>query len=180
MGGPSGSEKQQQRDIAQEQVDLAKAQQAQADKISGIVTPGLVTAENYYAALASGDMSKIMAAISPSVNAIATNTEAAKEQIKINTPRGGAQDLAVQQADIAKEAQVGNLQTQAYTSSFPALASLAQGGLGISVNEVANAIASFAGGAQTNQGLMQTEAEGKASTMGFFGSLAGAAGMAAA
>lgn len=180
MGGPSAKQQNTQNELTQEQITLAQQQQAQSDKVSGIVTPGLSTAENYYAALASGDPSKIMSAIAPSVNAIATQDAATKQQITATMPRGGAEELALAQTDIAKASQVGNLATTAYTSSFPALASLAQGGLGISVNEIANAISSFGGASQSNLGAMNTAAEGKASTMGFFSNIVGAAGVAAA
>jgi hypothetical protein len=180
VGGPSGSTIDKQNTIAQGQLDLAKQQQADSEKTLGVVSPGLQTAENYYASLATGDPTKIMSAIGPAVSQIGSQTSQAKTQIKESTPRGGAQDLALAEADISKAGQVGNLETQAYTGSFPALASLFQGGAGISVSQVANAIASAQGASQTTANIGQEQAQGKATTMGFLGSLAGAAGTAAA
>lgn len=180
MGGPSDNTINTQNQIAQGQLSLAQQQQAQSDKTLGIVQPGLSTAENYYAALASGDPNKIQQAIGPGISGIQTSTEQAKKSIVASTPRGGAQDLALQEADISKAGQIGNAQLQAYTSSFPALASLFQGGAGISVSQIGNAIASAQGASQTTAQVGQEQAQGKASTLGFLGSLAGAEGQVGA
>jgi len=176
-GGPSAAE-QAQTQLAQQQ--SAAAQQAQAQSAASYATtsPGLGIAENYYKALSSGDPQAIFKAASPSINAVIGNTEAAKRNIQLNMPKGGEQNLALEQADIAKASQIGNLETTAYTSSFPALANLASTGLGLSVNEMANAIAGFQGASQSQSSIMQADAANKASTMGFLGSLAGGAGMA--
>jgi hypothetical protein len=176
LGGPSDKTINQQNTIAQGQLDLAKNQQQVGNRVEGIVEPGLKEAENYYQMLAKGDPKDIMAAIGPAVGQIGTQTEAAKKSIASSTPRGGAQDLALAEADISKAGQVGNLETQAYTGAFPALASLFQGGAGISVSQIANAISSASGAASTTSQIGNEQAQGKASTMGFLGSLAGAGG----
>jgi hypothetical protein len=159
-------------------LDLANKQQQESEATLNVVKPGLKTAEDYYASLATGDPTKIMAAIGPAVSQIGSQTAQAKKQITEGTPRGGAQDLALAEADISKAGQVGNLETQAYTGSFPALASLFQGGAGISVSQIANAIASAQGASQTTAAVGQEQASAKASTMGMFGAMAGGAGEA--
>ena len=176
MGGPSGSTENTQNTIAQGQLSLAQQQQQQSNKILGVVEPGLQTAENYYTSLASGNPTQIMDAIGPAVAQIGSQTQQSENTIKATTPRGGAQDLALQEAAIQKAGQVGNLQTQAYTGAFPALAQLFQGGAGISVSQIANAISSASGAATTTAQVGQEQAQGKATTMGFLGSLAGAGG----
>lgn len=175
MGGTGGTQNTQ-NTIAQGQLALAQQQQTESEGVLNTVSPGLSAAENYYLALSSGDPMKIQTAIGPAVSGIQSQTEQAKQSILSSTPRGGAQTLALQQADISKAGQVGNLETQAYTGSFPALASLFQGGAGISVSEIANAISSAQGASQTEAAVGNEQAEGKASTMGFLGSLAGAGG----
>jgi hypothetical protein len=179
MGGPSQSSFNTQNQLTQEQIALAQQQEGRANTLFGQTDPGIGIAEKYYQSLASGDPSKMAAAIGPAVGGIQAQSAQAKENIIANLPRGGEQDLALAQADIAKAGQVGNLETQAYTGAFPALASLGGQGVGLSINEVANAIAGFQGASQTNQSVIQAGEQGKASTMGFLGSLAGAAGMAA-
>jgi hypothetical protein len=161
MGG--GNSGQQQESAASAQ------QQANSQQLFNVAEPGLQTAENYYQNLASGNPTQMFAAVAPSVNSVIGNTEQAKQNILQNDPRGGTQDLALQQADISKAAQIGNLQSSAYTSSFPALANLAQTGLGISTNEAQNAIQGYGQ-------VAQSQSADKASSMGFLGSLAGAGG----
>jgi hypothetical protein len=177
-GGGLNQTEQTQNTIAQGQLDLANKQQQESEATLGVVKPGLSIAEKYYQSLSSGDPNAIMAAIGPAVGQIGSQTEQAKKQITEGTPRGGAQDLALAEADISKAGQVGNLETQAYTGSFPALASLFQGGAGISINQIANAIASAQGASTTTAAVGQEQASAKASTMGMIGSIAGGAGMA--
>jgi hypothetical protein len=176
VGSGTGGTQTTQNNIAQGQLALSQQQQAQANKVEGIVEPGLQTAENYYTSLSSGDPTKIMAAIGPAVSQIGSQTQQSKNSITQSTPRGGAQDLALAEADISKAGQVGNLETQAYTGAFPALASLFQGGAGISATDISNAISSASGAATTTAQVGQEEASGKASTMGLLGSLAGVGG----
>jgi hypothetical protein len=179
VGGPSDSTVNKQNQIAEGQLDLATKQQKESEQILGDVEPGLKMAEDYYQALASGDIKKITAAVAPASQQISSQTEQAKNMIKESTARGGAQDLAVAEADISKSGQIGNLVTQAYTGAFPALASLFSTGGGISVSEIANAVSSAQGASQTTAAVGNEQAQGKATTMGFLGSLAGAAGQAA-
>jgi hypothetical protein len=176
MGGGTGGTQSTQNQIAQGQLAISQQQQDQANKVEGIVEPGLQTAENYYTSLASGDPTKIMAAIGPAVGQIGSQTQQAKNSITATTPRGGAQDLALAEADISKAGQVGNLQTQAYTGAFPALAQLFQGGSSTAISQVANAISAASGAGTTEAQIGQEQSAGKASTMGLLGSLAGAGG----
>lgn len=177
--GPSGSATNTAEGLTQQQQKNANTAAQESQQTYKTTAPGLSTAENYYQALASGNPAALFKTIAPAVGQINQNSEAAANQIKQTTPRGGAQDLALQQNDITKAANVGNLATNAFTSSFPALASLAGTGLGLSTNELSNAIAGLSTASQTNTGLMNAQAEGKASTLGMLGSLGGAAAMGA-
>lgn len=135
--------------------------------------PGLKTAKAYYDRLASGDQKEMTAAVAPAMEAISQQTTAAKQNIQNTAPRGGVKTLALEEADIAAAGQKGDLLTRAYTSAFPAEASLGQGGTGLSINEVANAIAGFQGASSTIGQLGQEQAAGKASQLAFIGGLAG-------
>ena len=141
MGGPSQSTINTQNQLTQEQIALAQQQEGRANTLFQQTDPGIGIAEKYYQALSSGDPQKMAAAIGPAVGGIQAQSAQAKENIIANLPRGGEQNLALAQADIAKAGQIGNLETQAYTGSFPALASLGGQGVGLSINEIANAVA---------------------------------------
>ena len=86
-------------------------------------------------------------------------------------PRGGAKDLAAQEAQISKSGAIGSTESQAYLGAFPALASLAGQGVGLSINEVTQALSGFQGASSSNQALGQMQGAGKAETLGFLGSL---------
>jgi len=181
VGGGGG------RGIQQQELSLAQSQEARAGRAEGrekqlfdLTFPGMQTAESYYQTLASGDPTAIQRAIAPATERINMASQAAQEQIRNEMPRGGTQQLAIEEAGISRAGQVGNLATQAYTGAFPALAALAGQGIGLSVNELSNAIASAQGAGQTLGAAGQQAAQGKASTSGLLGSLATGAGIAAA
>jgi hypothetical protein len=179
-GGPSASTTATQNQLTQSDIAIQQQQAAESSQLFDLSLPGVTQAEKYYSSIASGNPQAISSAIGPAVGQINTASQSAKQNIAQNTPRGGVEQLAEANVDAQRAGQIGNLGTQAYTSAFPALASIGQGGLGASANEIASAISAGSAGSQSNAGLMQAQAQGKASTMGFFGSLAGAAGMAAA
>lgn len=175
MGKSSGPTKEQNK-ITEEQLGISEQANARANQIFQLSEPGFQQAENYYQKLASGDQQQIFSAIAPAVGQINTASQGAAKNIAQNMPRGGVEQLAQANLQQQRAGQVGNLATQAYTSSFPALASLSQGGIGLAANEVANAIGAGQVGSQSNQAVMQAQSQGKGSTLGFAGSLAGAGG----
>lgn len=97
-------------------------------------------------------------------------------------PRGGARDLAMQEADISKSGAIGSTKANAYLSSFPALASLAGEGIGMSSTEISSALAAFSGASSSNKQASDMSGAGKAQTLGFIGALGGdaASGIGAA
>ena len=179
--GPSHQVQDTQKQLTQEQISLAQTQDARAGQLfTEVGLPGLKTAKGYYDKLASGDPQAIQTAVGPALQGIQQQTDATVKNIADTAPPGGVSLLAQEEAKIAGQGQKGNLITQAYTSAFPAEASLGQGGVGLSVNEVANAIAGFQGASQTVGQLGQEQAAGKAAQLGFFGALAGAGATAGA
>jgi len=174
--GKGGSATNQQNAITQSELGLLNQSQAQSNQLFQTAFPGFNDAENYYQQLASGNPQQIFAATAPAVGQINSATQGASQQIAQNMPRGGVEQLAQANLQQQRAGQVGNLATQAYTSSFPALASLSQGGLGLAANDIANAISGGSVASGSNQAVLQSQTQGKGSTMGFLGSLAGAGG----
>lgn len=150
---------------------LASQQEGRAKELYGLTLPWLKKAGGFYEDVASGDPDKLFRSIAPGAESIIGQTEAAKENIIAGAPRGGEQRLALEMADVGKAGQIGNLVTRSYLASFPALATLAQGGIGFSINEIANAIAAAGHGGTIATNVMDAEAAGKASTMQFLGDL---------
>lgn len=157
----------------QGELNLANKQDARADQMFNLTLPGMKTALSHYQDLASGDSNAIFRAVAPSVSAIDSQTKQAKQNITNTMPRGGEQNLALEEADISKGSAISNVVNQSYEGAFPALATLAGQGVGLSNNEVANAIAAFGGASNTAGNLANQQAAGKESMLGFIGSLAG-------
>ena len=157
--------------MTSEQIALAQQQDKRSQKLFDTTEPGLNIAEQFYQKLASGDKGTIQKATAPATEQIAANYNQAVQNIQQNMPRGGAKDLAVQEAQISKSGAIGSTEAQAFLGSFPALASLAGEGVGLSINEVTQALAGFQGASSSNQALGQMQGAGKAETLGFLGSL---------
>lgn len=171
--GPTQQQQDTQSQLTQSQIALAQKSDARADKLFNLTEPGLDLTEKFYQSLASGDPAKIQQATAPSTEQIAKSYDAAKQNIMDNAPRGGARDLALQEADISKDASIGSARSNAFLGSFPALASLAGQGVGLSINEVTQALSAFGGASSSNQAAGQMAGAGKAQTLGFLGGLAG-------
>ena len=179
MGGPSEADKQQQRTISAEELSTSREQRARSAEIYNLTFPYLKTAGEHYSKIASGDPNAIFREVAPAAEGVIGQTEAVKERIRNELPRGGESRLATELADVQKGSQVGGLISKSFLSAFPALASLSSGGLGISINEIANAISGGGQASSATGKVMEADAAGKASTMGFLGSLAGAGGQMA-
>lgn len=177
--GPSDSQIATQNNLTAEQVALGQSQDKRSQELYNLTEPGLKTAEDFYKHLASGDKGAIQRSTAPATEQIAGNYEQAVKNLSENMPRGGAKDLAVQEAEISKSGAIGSTEANAYLGAFPALASLAQGGIGLSINEVTQALSAFSGASSSNQAAANMQGAGKAQTLGFLGSLGGAAGEAA-
>jgi hypothetical protein len=135
--------------------------------------PGLEQSEAYYGKLASGDPAALSRANAPAIQQITNKSNSAKANIIQDNPRGGERNLALEDADITKGAQISQLTTGSYTGAFPSLSSL--GGQNVSQGNQATATGLQGENAAANQygQLQQIQNEQKATQLGFFSSLAG-------
>jgi len=178
MGKSSGPSKETQAAegrLADSEVQIGQASNQRAQQLFDIALPGLQTSENFYNTAATGDPSALQRITGPASQQISAATDAAKKNIQANTPRGGAQDLALEEADVQAAGQKGQVATNAYLGAFPALASLGGQNVGLSGNQTSNAIAGYNAASGTYNNLEQQQAAGKASGLGFAGGLAGSA-----
>jgi hypothetical protein len=145
-----------------------------------LALPGLESATSYYGKLASGDPTALARANAPAIQQITGQTNAAKKNILQDMPRGGERNLALEEADINKGAQISQLTTGSYLSAFPSLAQL--GGQNVSQGTQATGVGLQGMNASANQyGQLQNMMnEQKATQLGFITSLAGAGAEAAA
>jgi len=159
--------------LANQMSATGAAQTAEGSQLFNLALPGLTQAESYYGKLASGSPQALATANAPAIAGITQANNSAKQSITQDNPRGGQTNLALENADLSKGAQIGNLTTQSYTNAFPSLAQLGGQNVAQGTGAQAAGVSSMGAAANQYQGLLQNNAASKSSTMGFLGSLAG-------
>ena len=184
MGKPGGESDQlqaAQTNLANIMAGVGKQSATEGAQLFNLALPGLEKATSYYGKLATGDPNALARANAPAIQQITGQTNAAKQIILQDMPRGGERNLSLEEADINKGAQISQLTTGSYLQSFPSLAGL--GGQNVSQGTAATGTGLQGMNAAANQygQLQQISNEQKATQLGFIGSLAGAgAGLAGA
>lgn len=163
-GGKSGVS----NSVQQGELGLAQQEMGRQQQLYNASFPGFQESENYYQQLASGDPTAISRAISPAAQQINAQATATNQRIDQDMPRGGEKNLAKEENEINKGAQIGQASTQGYLNSFQNLAGLAGQGIGQS-----NQLAGEAGSQFST--VANQQAEGKAAQLGFITSLTGSA-----
>lgn len=177
MGKPSGesqSLQDSQTNLANQMAATGRQSAQEGSTLFNLALPGLEQSETYYTKLASGDPTSLARANAPAIQSIGKQSDSAKKNIVADNPRGGERNLALEEADITKGAQISNLTTGSYTGSFGSLAGL--GGQNVSQGNAATATGLQGMNAAANQygQLQQLSNEQKATQFGLLGSLAGA------
>lgn len=168
-----------QANLADVMASTGKQSAAEGSTLFNLALPGLTQAESYYGKLASGDPHALARANAPAVEAITKQSGQQKKNIEQNMPRGGERNLALEEADLSKGAQIGNLETGSYLSSFGSLAGLGGQNVGQGTSATSVGLQGMQGAANQYGQMQQINAENKATSMGFIGSLAGAGAEAA-
>jgi hypothetical protein len=168
---------------------IAQSQNQRGGQLFDASFPGFEKAENFYSTLSTGDPYAISRAIAPAAQQITQAADASKAQILRTGAPGGEKNLAIENVDVNRGAQIGSTASSGYLNSFNALAQLAGQGVNQSISSVGTGIGAYQAGTQAigqlgNQQLQaqQLNAEEKGSTFGSLaglgGSVAGAAGEA--
>lgn len=161
-------------------VKIAGEQEKNAQSLYSLTEPGLVQSEDFYQNLASGDPAAIMKAIAPTAQAASESAAGAKANIMANNPAGGEKNLALENVDVGRGAQVAKAASGATLAAPNALGQLAGQGIGLSQSAENTSISSLN---SSNQGLsslqsqefqgQQLQMEEKGQTLGALGGLAG-------
>jgi hypothetical protein len=148
-------------------------QTAEGSQLYSLALPGIETAEAQAAKNASGDPHALARANAPAIQAITQSSDSAKKNIMQDNPRGGERNLALEEADLTKGAQVGQAVTGAYNASFGTLAGL--GGQNVSQGTASSSAGMQGMNAAANQygQIQQINAQNKAQTMGMGSDIAG-------
>jgi len=146
---------------------------AEGSTLFNMALPGLEQSESYYGKLASGDPNALARANAPAIQSITKATDSAKKNIMQDNPRGGERNLALEEADLSKGAQVGQLETGSYTSSFGSLAGLGGQNVGQGTSAQSSGVQGMNAAANQYGQIQQINAQNKAQTMGAGGDLLG-------
>jgi len=163
---------------------IATQQNDRAGQLFGSAFPGFQQAEDFYSTLATGDPYAIARATAPATQQITKAADSAKANILANLPPGGEKNLALEQVEANRGAQVSDVATKSFLNAPNALAQLAGQGVNESISSAGTGISGLSAASNTlgqigNQQLQAQEfnaqfnAEQKGST---FGSLAGLGG----
>lgn len=171
--GESQSLQDAQTNLANQMSATGSQSAAEGGTLFNLALPGLKQAEGYYGKLASGDPAALSRANAPAIQGITQASDSAKKSIIQDNPRGGERNLALEEGDLSKGAQISQLTTGSYTGSFGSLAGL--GGQNVSQGTSATATGLQGMNAAANQygQLQQLGNEQKATSLGFYTSLAG-------
>lgn len=175
IGGVKDEDRKQQRQLAesqnavsQEQLALARADRAQRDTLQAPLIGQLQK-------ITSGDRKTQLSAIAPQIGEINRGFAAAKENILSSVPSGAAREFALSQMEREKPAQVATLFNTTYTGGLDKMANLGSGLGAFSLQELSAGLKAGELAGNTRGQIMQQDAQAKAATLGFLGSLAGGA-----
>jgi hypothetical protein len=171
----SAAAEQSQDALANQMAATGATETAQGSQLFNMALPGLEQSEAYYGKLASGDPNALATANAPAVQAITQSTNSAKQNIMQDNPRGGERNLALEDADLSKGAQIGQLETGSYTSSFGSLAGLGGQNVGQGTAATSSGLQGMNAAANQYGNIQQINAANKAQTMGAGSDLAGTA-----
>ncbi len=171
----SAASEQAQNALAGQMAATGAQETQEGSTLFNLALPGLQQAEGYYGKLASGDPNALARANAPAVQAITQASDSAKKNIVQDNPRGGERNLALEEADLSKGAQVSQLETGSYTSSFGSLAGLGGQNVGQGLQGQSSGVQGMNAAANQYGQIQQINAENKAQTMGGVSGLAGTA-----
>ena len=170
----SASAEQAQDALAQQMAATGATETAQGSTLFNLALPGLQQSEAYYGKLASGDPNALARANAPAIQSITQSNNSAKQNIIQDNPRGGERNLALEEADLSKGAQIGQLETGSYTSSFGSLAGLGGQNVGQGTAAASAGLQGMNAAANQYGQLQQLNNEQKSSQLGALAGLVGA------
>jgi hypothetical protein len=176
MGGPSQSSIQQENNIASQQLQVSEEAQQQSQQETAQMQALEQPAINYNQAIASGNKSTAFTAIAPLVSQISEAGEQSRGAIMEQLPPGAGQQVALANNTQNTYNSIAQAANSAYTGSFNTLANIGSGLGSFGLSELGAGLSGLSGAATTTNNVANQQAQAKASTMGFIGSLAGAAG----
>jgi hypothetical protein len=176
MSGPNVQPSQniatQQTQLGQQYASLAQQSLSQMNTLE---QPAISYYSNLVNSANSGNYSALVQSAGPTLGTIAQQQNAAQENIYANVPAGAGRDYALAMLPQNTAGQVASTLNQQYTGGLQNLAALGSGYGSVGLQEAGAGLSGLSGASQTQNSVMNAQAQSKASTLGFLGSLTGAA-----
>ena len=190
MGGGGGAAQNAELQNAQSQTQLGQQQVGLEQQYANLAQQQLNTATtldqplvNFNNSILGGNQQALIAAAGPQLGNIATQTQSSEANIMNTVPAGAGRDYALAQAQLGEGSQNAGLLNQLYTGALQSNAALGSQALGAGLSEqgatlsaASGATSAYGASNQAYGNIQQVQAQKKAATMGFLGSLAGGAG----
>lgn len=178
MGGPKKEDKAIERSIAADQMALGREMLGMARDESARRKELQQPLVDFYKSILSGNPEARTAAAAVPIGEVTRGAKANQESIFENVPAGPGRDLLLQQNNMQKNSGMSQLLNSIFLNAFPTLASVGTEAGNFALQGYGGGFRGLESGSGTINNIMQADAQGKASTMGLFGGLAGAAGLA--
>jgi hypothetical protein len=180
MGGGSANQTNQQSlalantesSIAQQYLNNSQTQLAAGNALEQ-------PAVNYYKNLTSGNPQTVLQASAPAISNITQQSEAAKANIWNTVPGGAARDVALSQVQQGQSGQVASTLNNTVNNAYTSLAQIGAAQQGVGLGEAGVGTTGISGAQGAYGQVANNQAQQKSSTLGFLGSIFGAAGNAA-
>lgn len=180
MGGPSKATETAQTNIAQQQANTASQYGALAQQSLGQMNTLYQPAISYDTGLVnsanSGNYGQLIQAAGPQIGTISSQFQQAKQNISNSTPAGAGAQAAQAMLPGQQASAVSGTLNQSFNNALTQLTQMGASYGGVGLQEAGAGLSGLSGAANTYGTVGQEQAAGKASTMGFLGSLAGGAG----
>lgn len=174
MSGPDKNLQQQQINsanrsdqLAQQQFDSSKSDKARMDDLQ---QPAI----DYNKALASGDKTALLKATAQPIGQITQASNSAKANIMNSLPPGAARDVALAEQARDAPSQIATFINGQSLAAPDKLANIGAGLGAFSLQELGGGLRASEDATSGRNQVLGQQAQGKAATLGFLGSLAGA------
>lgn len=179
MGG--GGIKNSQNQLNQTSALQAQTSQQLAGEGQQLINTGQAEQQplvNFLKSIIGGNSTATNEALAPALGTIANQTRQNREAIYDTTAPGAGRDVLLGQNTLNEGTQVAQLKNNTFLQAFPELASLAGANTSAGLGLTGAGITSLSNAATTTGAVLNSQEQSKASTLGAFGALAGAAGTA--
>lgn len=177
MGGPSTST---QSGITTSALDASKSYQGMAQpalqEFTTLTDPLKQQNQSIIDAAKSGNYQSLISAGGPQISTLTNLFNQSQEQIYNQVPAGAGRDAALAQAKMGEGSNIASTLNQLFQGALTSQAGLGGQFAQVGLQEAGAGLNALNLGSQSNQAVMSAQEQAKASTMGFLGSLAGAAG----